>query len=249
MCYIYIYYGSLCAPSLSKKPGVGSSALEPLPHWQFAPMISSPGRTLWGKPYDTVCMLSSVLLRLARTSQSSQCFVTPLWAQAAMFWLLSEGHGNLWDYRLKLQVARGIKIYHHKISSYMKCRKTTRWLTRSPDSGKIPTPKPQRDFHSPGQAKAFWCIAWISQIAMFHKKHGLFEIIMLYPYKIFRALFFGENDNGHVILQPSRLSLCLSGITHQTDHPKRWLLGHFQLNNPLSGLAGTDRWHSDCLRK
>ena len=145
-----------------------------------------------GKPYDTVCMISSVLLRLARTSQSSQCFVTPLWAQAAMFWFLSEGHGNLRDYRLKLQVARGIKIYHHKISSYMKCRKTTRRLTRSPDSGKIPTPKPQRDFHSPGQAKAFWCIAWISQIAMFHKKHGLFEIIMLYPYKIFRALFFGE---------------------------------------------------------
>ena len=136
MC-IYILWLTLRSFSL-KITGVRSSALEPLPHWQFAPMISSPGRTLWGKPYDTVCMLSSVLLRLARTSQSSQCFVTPLWAQAAMFWFLSEGHGNLWDYRLKLQVARGIKIYHHKISWDMKCRKTTRRLTRSPDSGKSP---------------------------------------------------------------------------------------------------------------
>ena len=70
--YTYIiYYGSLCAPSLSKKTGVRSSALEPLPHWQFAPMISSPGRTLWGN-------------RMIRYAWSAQCcFASPGLLKAA----------------------------------------------------------------------------------------------------------------------------------------------------------------------
>ena len=137
--YLYIYILWLTLRSFSfKKTGVRSSALEPLPHWQFAPMISSPGRTLWGKPYDTVCMISSVLLRLPGLLKAANALSHRCEPKLRCFGFCPKDMEiyEIIDWTYKLQgVSRYIIIRYHHIWNVAKQREGWRdhqILGRSP---------------------------------------------------------------------------------------------------------------------